>query len=82
MSMKETWIKVIEYASKPHLGISRKIRGGYSIEFNGAGELMSGDVVFEIYDQYLRVIVEEAATMTNMYFEWDKIASIKTVSTK
>lgn len=80
--MKDIWIKIIEYASKPHFGISRKIRGGNAIEFNGDGKTMSGDVVFEIYDQYLRVIADDGDTQVNLYLEWDKICSIKTTSKK
>lgn len=78
--MKETWIKVVEYASKPHQGLSRKIRPGYSIQFNDCSQAMSGDVIFEIYDEYLRVIVTDGSTMTNAYYDWTKISSITTTS--
>lgn len=82
MDMKDVWIKVVEYASKPHLGISRKMRAGYGIEFNGDGTMYEGDVVFEIYETYLRVIVEEGSTTTNLYFDLDKIVSIRTAAKK
>ncbi|EPR36106.1 hypothetical protein dsat_1634 [Alkalidesulfovibrio alkalitolerans DSM 16529] len=77
--MKDIWIKVVEYASMPHLGLSRKIRPGYAIEFNGDGRPLSGDVVFEIYDTYLRVISEEHGEPANTYYDWEKLASVKTV---
>ncbi|EPR39800.1 hypothetical protein dsx2_0374 [Desulfovibrio sp. X2] len=76
--MKDIWIKVIEYASMPHLGLSRKLRAGYSIEFNGDGKVMDGDVVFEIYETYLRVISEEKGEVANIYYDWEKLASVKT----
>lgn len=80
--MKDTWIKVVEYASKPHQGLSRKIRPGYSIQFNDCSKPLSGEVIFEIYEDYLRVIAEDGTTMTNAYYDWNAIGSIITISTK
>ena len=77
--MKETWIKVVEYASKPHAGLSRKLRKGFSFSVN-CGEAMEGEVVFEIYDTYLRVTTTAAGKETNAYYDWDKIASIETAN--
>ncbi len=77
--MKDIWIKVVEYASMPHLGLSRKLRPGHAICINGDCSPMEGDVVFEIYDTYLRVIMAKGEEATNVYYDWDKIASIKTV---
>ncbi|WP_029895729.1 hypothetical protein [Desulfohalovibrio reitneri] len=78
--LKETWIKVVEYASMPHLGLSRKLRNGCAIEFNNDGDPMRGDVVFEIQEAYLRVIRDQGTDDVSVsYYAWDKLASIKTI---
>lgn len=81
--MKETWVKVIEYASMPYQGLSRKLRAGYSIQFDCActGDCapLSGDVIFELSENYLRVMIDgSGGEQTNMYLAWDKLSSIKT----
>lgn len=80
-SLKETWIKVVEYASKPSHGISRMLRKGYSIEFN-CGGAYTGEVYFEIYDTYLRVTADEGEKTANLYIDWEKMTCIKTSNAK
>ena len=41
---------------------------------------MSGEVIFEIQEDYLRVIAEDGGTTTNAYYDWGKISSITTTS--
>lgn len=76
--MKETWLKVVEYSSMPYHGFTRRLRKGYTIEFNGDGKVLEGEVMFDLNDSFLRVFIEDKETAMNMYLDWEKIASIKT----
>ena len=79
-SIKNTWEKVLEYASSPlHGTMSRKIRKGVTVQIN-SGEVFDDAQIF-ISDTFVRMTKNEGDTMVNVYYDMDKISSIKTTST-
>lgn len=78
---KATWEKILEYASSPlHGTLSRKQRKGVKLQIN-SGDLMEDAVLF-LGDEFVRVTETKASEVTNVYYDWDKIISIKTVGPK
>ncbi|MBN1499671.1 MAG: hypothetical protein JW982_05940 [Spirochaetes bacterium] len=76
--LKETWIKVLEYATSPKQGtLSRKQRKGVSIRINNDsydnGVLFLGDV-------FVRITENIDGMAYNTYYDWAKIKSIRTIS--
>lgn len=77
--MKATWEKILEYASSPlHGTMSRKLRKGVQLQVNG-------DQIFEkaqifIGDAFVRFTQTDATQTINVYYDLEKIVSIKTVS--
>lgn len=79
-SMKNTWEKVLEYASSPVLGtLSRKVRKGVVLHVNGAS--LGPDAQIYISDSFVRFTTSNSAGQTeNAYFDFSKISSIRTIS--
>ena len=80
-TIKNTWEKVLEYASSPlHGTMSRKIRKGVTVQIN-EGEIFDDAQIF-ISDTFARMTKTEGDSMINVYYDMDKIVSIKTTSTE
>ena len=81
-SIKNTWEKVLEYASSPlHGTMSRKIRKGVKLKINN--EMIFDEAQLFIGDTFVRLTQNTSdGEMTNVYYDLDKIVSITTVSNK
>ena len=79
-TIKNTWEKVLEYASSPlHGTMSRKIRKGVKLKINNEMEFDQAQIF--IGDTFVRLTQNSSAgEMTNVYYDLDKIVSITTVS--
>lgn len=77
--MKATWEKILEYASSPlHGTMSRKLRKGVQLQVNGE-QIFEKAQIF-IGDTFVRFTQTDAKQTTNVYYDLEKIVSIKTVS--
>ncbi len=79
--LKQTWEKVFEYASSPlHGTLSRKQRNGVKIQVN------EGDIyekaVFFLGEEFVRITETRENETVNVYYDWEKLSSIKTISNK
>ncbi|MFZ5763018.1 MAG: hypothetical protein ACOY8P_08850 [Thermodesulfobacteriota bacterium] len=79
--MKATWEKVFEYASMPvHGTMSRKLRKGVKVQLN-EGKIYEEAVLF--LGEFVRITeTEKNGTNVNTYYDWDRIASVRTYSPK
>ncbi|WP_163709366.1 hypothetical protein [Mangrovibacterium lignilyticum] len=79
MDVKQTWEKVIEYATMPlHGSLSRKQRKGVKIQLN-EGKILEGATFF-LEESVLWVSETQDGQVSNSYYDWAKISSIKTTS--
>ena len=80
--MKSVWEKVFEYASMPlHGSLSRKLRKGLRIQVN-EGKIYDNATLF-LGDEFLRITEEESdGSAINTYFDWSRVDSVRTYSTK
>lgn len=79
--MKETWEKILEYASMPvHGTLSRKLRKGVSLQIND-GKRLNNAVLF-LGESFIRITEEENGEALNSYYDWKGIISLKTYSPK
>jgi hypothetical protein len=79
--MKETWEKILEYASMPvHGTLSRKLRKGVSLQIND-GKIFEKAVIY-LGDTFVRVTEEESSLTINSYYDWAGIVSLRTSSAK
>ncbi len=80
--MKATWEKVFEYSSKPVQGtMSRKLRKGVSVQIN-EGKVYEEAVIF-LGEEFVRITEEgKDGRSFNTYYDWTKIASVRTCSAK
>jgi hypothetical protein len=79
--MKETWEKIFEYASMPvHGTLSRKLRKGVALQINES-QVYEKAVVF-LGEQFVRITEEASGKVTNSYYDWEAIQTIKTTSSK
>jgi hypothetical protein len=77
--MKATWEKILEYASSPlHGTMSRKLRKGVQLQVNG--EQVFDKAQIFIGDTFIRFTQVEAKQTINVYYDLEKIVSIKTIS--
>jgi len=75
---KETLEKVFEYASKPVQGtMSRKLRNDIALQVN-EGQVYTGAVLF-LGEEFVRVTYSEDGKSYNTYYDWEKIASVRTI---
>ncbi|MDC0335872.1 hypothetical protein OAN24_03115 [Pseudodesulfovibrio sp.] len=75
---KTTLEKVFEYASKPVQGtMSRKLRKDVKIQVN-EGEVYSDATLF-LGEEFVRVTCVEDGASINTYYDWEKIASVRTL---
>ena len=79
--MKETWEKILEYASMPvHGTLSRKLRNGMGLQINES-KTFTRAVLF-IGSDFIRISEEENGQLINSYYDWKAIQSIRTYSPK
>ena len=80
--MKATWEKVFEYSSMPVQGtMSRKLRKGVSAQIN-EGKVYEKAVIF-LGEEFARITEEgKDGKSFNTYYDWTKIASVRTCSAK
>lgn len=78
--MKSTWIKVLEYASKPlHGTMSRKLRKGVRLQINNES-IFESAVVF-IGDKFIRLTQNDTPEGNiNTYYDLEQIISMTTYS--
>lgn len=75
---KETLEKVFEYASKPVQGtMSRKLRKDVKIQVN-EGEVYEGATLF-LGEEFVRVTCTKDGAALNTYYDWERIASVRTI---
>ena len=78
-TIKNTWEKVLEYASSPlHGTMSRKIRKGVKLKINN--EMEFDDAQIFIGDTFVRLTQNGSSGTVNVYYDLQKIISITTVS--
>ncbi len=79
--LKQTWEKVFEYASSPlHGTLSRKQRAGVKIQVN-EGDIFE-NAVFFLGEEFVRITETKGSETVNVYYDWEKLGSIKTISKK
>lgn len=79
MDIKQTWEKVLEYATMPlHGTLSRKQRKGVQLQIN-EGVIYENATIF-LEESVVWISESKAGKVSNTYFDWEKIASIKTIS--
>jgi hypothetical protein len=76
---KTTLEKIFEYASMPvHGTLSRKLRKDIKLQINEAKIYESA--VFFLGEEFVRVTETAAEHVTNTYYDWDKIISVRTIA--
>jgi hypothetical protein len=76
---KETLEKIFEYASMPlHGTLSRKLRKDISIQINDGKPITSATLF--LGEEFVRITEAEKELAINTYYNWDKIASVKTIA--
>jgi hypothetical protein len=79
--MRQTWEKILEYASSPVQGtLSRKQRKGVKIQIND-GTVMENATVF-MSDEFIRFTEKSGNENINTYYTWERVSYIKTISPK
>ena len=79
MEIKQTWEKVLEYATMPlHGTLSRKQRKGVKLQIN-EGVVYENATIF-LEESVVWVSETIDGVVSNAYYDWDKIISIKTIS--
>ncbi len=79
--MKETWEKILEYASMPlHGTLSRKLRKGVGLQIN-EGKVFEKAVLF-LGKGFIRITEEDGGKMINSYYDWNAVTTIRTLSPK
>jgi len=79
MEIKQTWEKVIEYATMPlHGSLSRKQRKGVKIQINEG--IVFEEATFFLEELVLWVSETSDGSVNNTYYDWTKISSIRTIS--
>ncbi len=78
--MTPTWIKVLEYASKPlHGTMSRKLRKGVRLQINN--EIVYENAVIFIGDKFIRLTQNDTPEGNiNAYYDLNHITAMTTYS--
>ena len=76
--LKETWMKVLEYATSPKHGtLSRKQRKGVTLQINQ--DVYENGILF-LGDTFVRVTETVDNKTLNTYYDWTGITSLRTIS--
>ncbi len=79
MDIKQTWEKVLEYATMPlHGTLSRKQRKGVELQIND-GKIFKNATIF-LEDSVVWISETIDGKVSNTYYDWEKINSITTLS--
>ncbi len=79
MEIKQTWEKVLEYATMPlHGTLSRKQRKGVELQIND-GKVYKNATIF-LEDSIVWISETIDGKVCNTYYDWNKIESISTTS--
>ncbi len=79
MEIKQTWEKVLEYATMPlHGTLSRKQRKGVELQIN-EGKMFKNATIF-LEENIIWISEEVDGKVSNTYYDWNKITSITTLS--
>ncbi len=79
MEIKQTWEKVLEYATMPlHGTLSRKQRKGVELQIN-EGKVFKNATVF-LEENIVWISECSDGKTSNTYYDWEKITSITTIS--
>ncbi|MDC0584641.1 hypothetical protein OAO55_02810 [Bacteroidales bacterium] len=79
MDIKQTWEKVLEYATMPlHGTLSRKQRKGVKLKVNG-GDIYENATIF-LEENVVWISETKKGEVCNTYYDWKKITSITTIS--
>ncbi len=78
--MKKTTLeKIFEYASMPlHGTLSRKLRKDISCQVNE--EKIYANATLFLGEEFVRITETEAGKTINTYYDWDRIASVRTIA--
>ena len=81
MELKQTWEKVLEYATMPlHGTLSRKQRKGVKLQIND-GKIFENSTIF-LEESIVWINEKLDGEEINTYYDWKSIGSIKTISEK
>ncbi|BBO80652.1 hypothetical protein [Desulfosarcina ovata] len=76
---KSTLEKIFEYASMPlHGTLSRKLRKDISCQVND--EKVYSNATLFLGEEFVRITETEKGITTNTYYDWDGIASVRTIA--
>ncbi len=79
MEIKQTWEKVLEYATMPlHGTLARKQRKGVTLQIN-EGRVYEAATIF-LEESVVWITETVDGIVCNAYYDWTKIESIKTFS--
>lgn len=79
MEIKQTWEKVLEYATMPlHGTLSRKQRKGVKLQIND-GKIYTNATIF-LEENVVWISETANGEVSNTYYDWNKISSINTIS--
>lgn len=81
MEMKQTWEKVLEYATMPlHGTLSRKQRKGVKLQIND-GKIYENATIF-LEETFIWITEAKEREVHNTYIDWNKVVSIATISSE
>ena len=76
---KATLEKIFEYASMPvHGTLSRKLRKDISCQINE--KKIYSDATLFLGDEFVRITETEKGSAINTYYDWERIASVRTIA--
>ena len=76
---KATLEKIFEYASMPlHGTLSRKLRKDISCQINE--EKIYTNATLFLGEEFVRITETEAGKTMNTYYDWESIASVRTIA--
>ncbi len=79
MEIKQTWEKVLEYATMPlHGTLSRKQRKGVELQINNGKVYKNASIFLEDSIVWISETIDDK--VCNTYYDWNKIESISTTS--
>ncbi len=79
MDTKQTWEKVLEYATMPKHGtLARKQRKGVKLQIND-GRIYENATIF-LEESVIWISETVDGETYNAYYDWEKICSIQTIN--
>ncbi len=76
---KITMEKIFEYASMPKHGtLSRKLRKDIKLQINE--EKIYENAILFLGEEFVRITETEGKKVINTYYDWENIASVRTIA--